>query len=163
MSKAFTREDDEAPERPVTQRLRTASPAGVRRNLTPDGAQRFQEELQQLQETASSPPLAPEQLSRIEALHAMLGSATVVPAPPMPQDQVRFGAVVLVEGLGGAAPTEFRIVGFDEVDADRNWIQAQSPLAKALLGTRVGQSVDVALPGGRKTLQVVAIHYKPAP
>lgn len=160
MSKAFTREDDAAPERPVPQRSRAPSPPGVRRNLTPDGAQRFGDELRQLEEATRMTPASPEQERRIQELQSLLAGATVVAAPAPPHDQVRFGAFVRVAGLSETETTEFRIVGPDEIDADRNWIHSQAPLAKALVGARVGESLEVTLPGGRKRLQVLAIHYK---
>lgn len=154
MSKAFTREDDDLPERPTLPRARPSTAPGVRPSLTPDGARRFQEELRQISGTAGEAGREP----RARELQRILQSAVIVPPPPRPWDHVRFGACVQVRDHSGAI-VDYRVVGPDEMDLDRGWIPVQSPLGRALVGAEVGQTVQVKLPAGIRTLEVLNINY----
>lgn len=53
----------------------------------------------------------------------------------------------------------YRIVGSDETNAATGAISLNSPVAKALLGKQVGDVLSLALPGGQRELEVLAIHY----
>jgi transcription elongation factor GreB len=54
---------------------------------------------------------------------------------------------------------EYRIVGVDETDAGKGFISIDSPVARALLGKRVGDSTEVELPECRVCLEVIDIRY----
>ena len=71
---------------------------------------------------------------------------------------MRFGAHVRVESEEGER--RYQIVGVDEADAARGRIAFVSPLARALLGRRVGDVVRVRLPRGEQELEVVAIAWE---
>src|SRR5882762_3139336 len=103
MSKAFTRESDDLPERPTLQQLPSLLPPGVKNYLTPNGARRLQEELSRLVEverrkTAAAPdgsdPRQPLEAldQRIRHMQQCLHAAEIVPPPAPPWDQARFGA-----------------------------------------------------------------------
>jgi len=170
MSKAFTRESDDAPERPLRPRCPSPLPPGAKNYLTATGAQRLREELNRLEqpgrEISGSSPSDDESArqlqainERIDYLRESLRSAVVV-APPSTQDNVvRFGATVTIRERSGEE-TRYRLVGVDETDVDRDWISWLSPLAKALLNARVGQSVRLKLPAGEKELEIVGIAYE---
>ncbi len=158
MSKAFTRESDDLPERPAPPRPAPTLPPGTRNYLTLDGAQRLRLELEQLE--AQPPPSGTPGAARLQLLRRTLTSAEVVPPPPPPHESVRFGAVVTVRDSRGEEET-FRIVGLDEVDTDRDWISWLSPLARALVNARLGQKIQLQLPGGRRELEIVTIRYEP--
>ena len=172
MSKAFTRESDDAPEQPVL-RQPSSLPAGVKNYLTPDGARRFREELERLVQV-KRPPLAAaptedagakRQLQtldlRVRQLHQSLESAVVAPSPATPEERarVRFGATVTVR-LQGGEEERYRIVGVDETDIDRGWVSWLSPIAKALLDATPGQHVRFKFPSGEKELEIVRIEYE---
>jgi transcription elongation factor GreB len=169
MSKAFTRESDDLPERPSALRPVSALPPGAKNYLTADGAQRMREELDRLLQTerpqAGQTP-DPEEARRLLAgldqrgafLNETLRTAVVVPAPPPPHDKVLFGATVTVRQQDGAE-TCYRIVGVDETDIDRGWVSWCSPIARALLNARLGQSVRFRFPSGEERLEIVAIVY----
>jgi transcription elongation factor GreB len=96
---------------------------------------------------------------RIRFLIKRLESATVVdPEAQENLEQVFFGATVTVCDQSGE---EFRyqIVGVDEVDAGQGLISWISPLAKALLKAREGDTVRFASPGGMRELDVIDIQY----
>ena len=168
MSKAFTRESDDAPEPPVMPR-RSSLPPGAKNYLTPDGERRLREELERLTQV-DRPGLAgttddadaKRRLQgldqRIVDLQQSLQSAVVVPPPAAPEDRVRFGATVTVRERGGE--TRYRIVGVDEADFDRGWVSWLSPIAKALLNARLGQRVRFKFPSGEEDLEIVGIVYE---
>jgi transcription elongation GreA/GreB family factor len=73
-------------------------------------------------------------------------------------DEVRFGASVKTEDESGAVHS-IAIVGEDEADAAQGRVSWQSPLAKALMGAKVGDTVTWNRPAGSTTLNVLGIHY----
>lgn len=163
MSKAFTRESDDAPERPTPPRSRFPTTAGLRSTLTPDGAERLRIELEHLlashevTATAGS-SYTPATTQRLADLQRLLKTAQIQPPPPLPHDHVRFGAFVTVRDSNGEEHC-YRIVGMEESDPDRNWIHAQSPLAKALSGARLNQLVRFQTPVGPRELLILTIRY----
>lgn len=168
MSKAFTRESDDEPEF-VATRPRTVLPPGSKNYLTPDGAERLRAELAGLLETRRPQVIArsvgqPDKSAarhldqRIAQLEECLSTGVIVPAAPLPHDQVRFGAFVTIRHRSGDLD-EYRIVGVDEMDADRGWVSWLSPIAKALINAKLGQRVRFRFPSGEDDLEIVAIRY----
>jgi transcription elongation factor GreB len=99
---------------------------------------------------------------RIRFLVRRLDNAEVVD-PAMPRDEdaesrVFFGATVTVGNLAGDERT-ISIVGIDEIDTERGYISWISPMARALLKAREGDTVSVRTPGGIEELDVVAVRY----
>jgi transcription elongation factor GreB len=166
MSKAFTKEDDDAPEEPLAARPLSTLPPGAKNYLTADGAERFRAELRELAEQRSSlaatghDPAAKRQVRALDQraldLEDMLATAEIVPAHACNPDEVCFGSTVTVREHDGA-PYRYRIVGVDEADFDRGWVSWISPIAKALTGARLGQRVAFKFPSGEKQLEIVAI------
>jgi transcription elongation factor GreB len=98
---------------------------------------------------------------RIRYLSKRLDVLQVVDRVPEDRDRVRFGAwVELRDGEGGEQT--LRIVGADETDARRGWISIDSPLARALLGRAIGDSVSASLPGGEAEYEVLDVRYREA-
>ena len=170
MSKAFTREDDNAPELPDLPPLTSTLAPGAKNYITPAGAQKLRDELQRMLEVerpalaeASDDPDAKRQLTRLDQrimqLEESLQSAEVVPSPDGLADVVRFGASVTVRESGGAETT-YRIVGVDETDIDRNWVSWMSPIAKALLNGKRGQRIRFKFPSGEEMLEIIEIRYE---
>jgi transcription elongation factor GreB len=170
MSKAFTREDDDAPELPeVALPVSLLSP-GAKNYLTAAGAQKLREELQRSIEItrpalagAQDDPDAKRQLARLDQrimqLEESLRSAEIVTPPSGPADVVRFGATVSVRESNGTE-TNYRIVGLDEMDLDRNWVSWMSPIAKALLNGKRGERIRFKFPSGEETLEIIEIRYE---
>jgi transcription elongation factor GreB len=96
---------------------------------------------------------------RIETLTKRLETLTVVRPDPAQSGRVFFGARVTVEDEDGVA-SEYAIVGPDEFDAAAGRISVDSPLARALLGRRVGDEASVDRPKGRVRYEIVAIRYE---
>ena len=98
---------------------------------------------------------------RLSHLSRIMKSAKVVdPSAQAPEarDQVRFGATVELADDDDQRRT-LTIVGDDEADASAGRIGWSAPLARALIGARVGDERTVRLPAGEKSYEVVAISY----
>lgn len=170
MSKAFTREDDSAPELPDLPPLTSALAPGAKNYITPAGAQKLRDELQRLIEVtrpsladSQDDPDAKRQLARLDQrimqLEESLQSAEIISAPSGPADVVRFGASVTVRESDGTE-ISYRIVGVDEMDIDRNWVSWVSPIAKALLNRKRGERIRFKFPSGEETLEIINISYE---
>src|SRR5262245_50337300 len=96
---------------------------------------------------------------RVRYLRKRLDGMKVVADPPPDRGRVLVGACVTVEdGSGGGA--RHRIVGPDEVGREAGYVSIDSPLGRALLVRRVGDGIDVKLPGGVRLIEVTAIEYE---
>jgi transcription elongation factor GreB len=96
---------------------------------------------------------------RIEFLSKRVDALTVVTEyPPDGTEKIFFGAFVELEDDDGKL-TRYRIVGADESDAERGYISIESPVARALLGKRLGDEVSVQRPKGEVTFTVQAVRY----
>ena len=187
MNKAFTREeasdadDDDAPDP-------SPLPAGARNYMTPGGFARLRRELDHL--VANERPQLVATVAwaagngdrsengdyiygkkrlreidrRIRFLVRRLDDAEVVdPAAPRDDDaesQVYFGATVTVANPNGDERT-ISIVGIDEIDTGRGYISWISPMARALMKAREGDTVTLRTPGGIEDLEVVSVRYAP--
>ncbi len=143
MSRAFTKERDDAPEPAV--RLAHA-PTG---QVTPGWYAATRRRLEAEQD--------PQERARLEEL---LESAVVV-EPPADRKQVALGATVsVVQGVGAQRNTSrYTIVGDVEADVRAGKIGATSPLARALLGAQTGKRVVWHRPVGDVSLRVESISY----
>ena len=96
---------------------------------------------------------------RLAHLARIMKAAKVVdPAEQPSRDQVRFGATVELADEDDNRRT-LTIVGDDEADASASRIGWSAPLARALIGARVGDERIVRLPAGEKSYEVLAIRY----
>jgi transcription elongation factor GreB len=96
---------------------------------------------------------------RLSHLARIMKAAKIVdPAIQISRDEVRFGATVELADEDDSRRT-LTIVGDDEGDAAAGRIGWSSPLARALIGARVGDERAVSLPAGEKAYEVVAIRY----
>lgn len=101
--------------------------------------------------------------SRMRYLQKKLEGVKVVDLDTQPSfPDVRFGARVVVEDDEGAQRT-FRLVDKDESDVSAGRISVQSPIGRALLGKRPGDAVEVILPKGTVTYEIIALSYGPDP
>jgi transcription elongation factor GreB len=100
---------------------------------------------------------------RLGYLSKVMKAAKVVdPAQQGERDQVRFGATVELADEDDARRT-LTIVGDDETDAASGRIGWSAPLARALVGARIGDERVVRLPAGEKSYEVVAVTYPRSP
>lgn len=160
MSRAFVKEDgpdtEPLPDLPVSAHPNFVTPRGLQ--ALRDRLAATQAELQRLKARADRLDLLPEKAAErdIRYLEARLASAILVDPATQPQGEVAFATRVTVADEEGRE-TAYEIVGEDEADAARNRIAPQSPLARALLGARVGDVVEWRRPAGTLALEVIAI------
>ena len=96
---------------------------------------------------------------KLAYLARVLKDAKVVdPAAQQARDQVRFGATVELADEDDNRRT-LTMVGDDETDAGTGRIGWSAPLARALIGAKVGDERIVRLPAGEKSYEVIAIRY----
>jgi transcription elongation GreA/GreB family factor len=111
---------------------------------------------------AAAEPMAKQRLLEIKRdiryFTAQIERATVVDMDGQPHDEVHFGARVTIRDEQGK-DYSFHIVGDDEADVAAGRISWGSPLAKAMLGARVGDTVKWQRPAGASEVEIVAIDY----
>ena len=165
MSKAFTKDDDGAAELLVVPRAPLA--AGVPNYVTERGLRLLHAEQTALEgERAGLEALElSDRLPRLNALsqraadlQARIASAELVDPHAQSHEDVRFGARVAVRDASGKQ-LQYQIVGVDEADAARGLVAFSSPLARALLGKRVGEVAEVRTPRANEELEVLDIEY----
>jgi transcription elongation factor GreB len=171
MSKAFTKDD--AAEEPLVVRPRPPLPPDAPNYVTPRGLAALREERRELAarlDAPGSPDGEPGGASEVALAHAVdlarardlderIASAVVVDtgaSAGRAPEQVRFGARVTVRSEAGVERT-LEIVGVDEADVAHGRVAFVAPVARALLGRSVGDSVTVTTPRGDEELQIVAI------
>ena len=154
VSKAFTRESDESPERVMVKPAAQVLPPGVKNYFTERGAADLHAELQQLNEK----PVSLVTRQRIYDVQQALVDAVIVPPPPLPWNQVLFGARVTVRNQCQENLT-YRIVGVNEPATDEHNISWRSPVAKALLKARMGDRIRLRIPEGEQEWEILKIEY----
>jgi transcription elongation factor GreA len=94
---------------------------------------------------------------RINDLESKVGGAEVIDAPSG-GDRVTFASTVRLEDEAGKE-VRYWIVGSDEADPTKGRISILAPLARTLIGKRVGDSVTAQLPGGKKTFEILEVNF----
>ncbi len=94
---------------------------------------------------------------RINELEVKVGAAEVID-PPTGGDRITFGSTVLLEDEA-RKEVRYQIVGSDEANPASGRISVMSPLARTLIGKRVGDNVTAQLPNGKKTFDVLQVNF----
>jgi transcription elongation factor GreA len=97
--------------------------------------------------------------TRIAELTDKLGRADVISFEGISGGQVKFGATILLADEDTDEESRYQIVGQDESDIKNGLLSVSAPLAKALIGKEVGDSVEVNAPGGAKSYEIVEVQY----
>ncbi len=168
MSRAFTKETDDdsaaaLPELPLSPHPNHVTARGLR--LLQTRLARTEQALTQLAQDSSSAVDTALQQAHLQRerrwLQARISSALLHPQSAHP-DRVEFGDVV--EFCDDRDQRyRYRIVGEDEAEPEQGRISWVSPLAKALRGARVGDSVIWPRPAGNQTVEILAIDNTPEP
>ena len=97
---------------------------------------------------------------RVKDLEDKLARAEVIdPTKLAGGDRVAFGATVKLSNVETGEESTYRILGADEADLAKGSISITSPLARSLIGKRVGDEVKVRMPGGERTYEVLDIAF----
>lgn len=97
---------------------------------------------------------------RIKELEEIISYADVIDPRKLSGDTVRFGATVVVADEDTDEEKTYQIVGLHEADLKAGKLSVQAPLARALIGKSVGDSVEVAAPGGSRFYEVVEVRFE---
>jgi transcription elongation factor GreA len=98
--------------------------------------------------------------AKINLLRGKLAKASIVDPSQAPKDKVAFGATVVVKDLDYGDEEEFTLVGAGEEDYDTGKILISSPVGQGLLGKKVGERAEIAVPRGKLKFEIVAIRYE---
>lgn len=170
MSRAFVKEDgndlEPLPDLPISPHPNY---------VTPRGLAQLQVRLHETQTRLAALRARPERLDKlpeaaaerdIRYLEARLRSAILIDPASQPLTEVAFGLCVTVADEVGVE-TVYQITGEDEADAALGRIAPHSPLARALIGARLGDSVTWRRPAGAMELEILRIerpvHADPDP
>lgn len=96
-----------------------------------------------------------------DSLDAELRRATIVSQRDIPADVVTMNSEVVYEDCATSTQRQVRVVYPKDADASAGKISVLAPIGSALLGLRVGQSIEWQVPTGKKRLRVVAVKYQP--
>ena len=166
MSRGFVKEDDlelagtDLPERPISELPNYVTPNGLKQLKEIENTLLDERELLAVKK---EDPTALQRLAMVDRdlryVQARLEQAILVEPP---QDQtpsaVVFGTTVIVEDDEGEQH-HFQIVGEDEADIALGTVSFASPLAKALIGHKVGDGVRWKRPAGDLNLEIIQITY----
>lgn len=166
MSRAFVKESDDdrvagdLPERPLPPHVNYVTAKGL--ELLQARVRELDEVHEQLKRTADDDSEARQKLRETDRdlryFRSQLERATLVDTTNQPREEVHFGAIVKIEDEDGN-PQEFAIVGDDEADVAGGKISWASPLARAMIGAKVGDTVTWRRPAGETEVQIVDIRY----
>ncbi|MCP5368355.1 MAG: transcription elongation factor GreA [Hyphomicrobiales bacterium] len=96
---------------------------------------------------------------RIMELEDIISRADVIDTSQLSGDTVRFGATVMLADEDTDEESTYRIVGSHEADINSGRLSVTSPLGKALIGKKLGDSVEVTTPRGTKSYEVVDVRF----
>ena len=97
---------------------------------------------------------------RIAELENLVATADIIDVRKVPRNgKVVFGTTVVLEN-GGDEPRQWRIVGENETNVASGLISYKSPLARALIGRREGDEVEVPAPGGTRRYEISSVRYE---
>ena len=96
---------------------------------------------------------------RIADLENKISRAEVIITKKLKSNKVIFGATVTLGEIGKKKKIVYQIVGTEEADVENGKISISSPLARALLGKKIDDSVEVYSPGGSKEYEVENIEF----
>ena len=97
----------------------------------------------------------------IPTLREGLARCRVVEPASVPRGVVTMHSVVTVRDSKSGEPETYTLVFPDDADIDAGKLSVLAPLGAALLGSRAGQVVEFAAPGGRRRLKVEKVLYQP--
>ena len=96
---------------------------------------------------------------RVLELEEIVSAAEVIDPATLSGDRVLFGAHVKVVDEESEKEAEYQIVGVHEADIKAARLSISSPLSKALIGKKVGDTVSVPAPGGDRTYEILQIKF----
>ena len=97
---------------------------------------------------------------RVAELEDKIARAEVIDVSKLSGKEVKFGVTVTLLDEDTDEKASYQIVGQDEADIAARRLSVTSPLARALIGKRVGDTIEVTTPGGSKSYKITRIAFK---
>ena len=97
--------------------------------------------------------------ARVAELEDKISRAEVIDISKLSGDTVKFGARVTLVDEDTEEEAVYQIVGEFEADVKKGMISVASPISRAIIGKRKGDSVEVSTPGGGKSYEIVKVRY----
>jgi transcription elongation factor GreA len=99
--------------------------------------------------------------ARVRDLEAKISLAEVIDPTELDGDRVKFGATVTIEDAESGEENTYTIVGEYEADMKRSRISVTAPVARALIGKFVGDTVSIKTPKGIREVEIVDVKWNP--
>jgi transcription elongation factor GreA len=97
---------------------------------------------------------------RIQELESMIARAEIIDVSKLSGDKIKFGATVKLVDEDTEQEKIYQIVGDPEADVKSGRVSISSPVARALIGKGVGDTVEVTTPGGGKSYEIVEVAFR---
>jgi transcription elongation factor GreA len=98
--------------------------------------------------------------AKINLLRDKLARASIVDPAALPKGQVVFGATVVLKDLDLDEEEIYTLVGAGEEDYDKGKILVTSPFAQGLIGRKIGDRVDIQVPNGTVSVEILDIRFE---
>ena len=96
---------------------------------------------------------------RIQELNEKLALANVIDITKLSGEKVVFGATVSFVDVDTDEESNYQIVGADESDLQKNKISISSPIARALIGKSVGDTLSIPIPKGKIEIEILKVEF----
>jgi transcription elongation factor GreA len=97
---------------------------------------------------------------RILELESLISRAEIIDVTKLSGDRIKFGATVKLVDEDTEEEKTYQIVGEPEADVRSGRVSVTSPIARALMGKTVGDTVEVTTPGGGKSYEVTGVKFR---
>jgi transcription elongation factor GreA len=98
--------------------------------------------------------------ARVRDIEAKLSNAQIIDIKTIPaSDKVIFGVTLKLYDTDTEEEVTYRIVGEDQSNISEGLLSVSAPIARALIGKREGDEVDIVTPGGRKSYEIIEVVY----
>jgi transcription elongation factor GreA len=97
---------------------------------------------------------------RVLELESLISRAEVIDVSKLSGNRVKFGATVKLVDEDTDEEKTYQIVGEPEADVRSGRVSITSPIARALIGKGVGDTVEVHTPGGGKSYEIVGVRFR---
>ena len=96
---------------------------------------------------------------RIQELNEKLALANIIDITKLSGEKVLFGATVSFVDVDTDEESNYQIVGGDESDLQKNKISVSSPIARALIGKSVGDTLSIPIPKGKIEIEILEVEF----
>lgn len=97
---------------------------------------------------------------RITEIESKIARAEVIDVSKLSGSSVKFGAIIKLYDEETDEEQTYQITGVDEADIEKGLLSVSSPLARAVIGKEVGDTVEVKTPSGHKSYEILSIRFE---